>query len=154
MVTQPHILVADDDPMLLRAVSKALTGLGARVTHAESGAELIERLADQGPFDLVVTDVSMSWMSGLQAMYAARIAGLGIPIIVMTALTDERIPAKVQALGGQAVLLRKPFDLSSLKTAVTSLLKSRHPQLGTRALPNTIDATISETSRDDPRANR
>src|SRR5262245_42198686 len=122
MVAHPHVLVADDDSMLLRAVTKALTGLGAHVVQAGSGAELIERLADEGPFDLIVTDVSMPWMSGLEAIHASRLAGLAVPVIVMTALAHEHIPAKVRALGGRAVMLRKPFDLSSLKAAVTSLL--------------------------------
>jgi two-component system cell cycle sensor histidine kinase/response regulator CckA len=135
-------------------VSKALTGLGARVVQAENGAELIERLADEGPFDLVVTDVSMPWMSGLEAMYASRLAGLAVPVIVMTALAHERIPTKVRALGGRAVLLRKPFDLSSLKAAVTLLLNSETPNVRSRALPTPIDAATPGTNRDDQWADR
>jgi CheY-like chemotaxis protein len=154
MVVHPRVLVADDDALLLRAVSKALMGMGARVVQAENGAELIEKLADEGPFDLVVTDVSMPWMSGLEAMYASRIAGLGVPVLVMTALAHERIPERVRALGGRAVLLRKPFDLNSLKAAVTSLLNSEPTNARTRALPTSIDAATSETSRDDQWADR
>ena len=119
------MLVADDDSLLLSTITEALTGLGANVTSASSGAELIEQLADEGPFDLVVTDISMPWMSGLQAMHAVRTAGLGTPLIVMTALQDERIPSQVRALGDNAVLLRKPFDLSQLIAAASPLLARR-----------------------------
>jgi DNA-binding response OmpR family regulator len=137
MLPHPHVLVADDDLPLLAAVADALTNLGADVIRAESGAELIERLADEGPFDLVVTDVSMPWMSGLQAMHAARAAGLGTSVIIMTALHDDRLAAQVQALGRGAILLRKPFELGELETVATRLLapgptdRNGHPSPGT-----------------------
>lgn len=122
MLRHARILVADDDPDVLGAVSDALERLGAQVVRAESGADLIERMADEGPFSLVVTDVSMPWMSGLQAMYSVRTAGVSTPIIVMTALPDERIPAQVLALGNNSVLLRKPFELRELEEAAERLL--------------------------------
>lgn len=128
--THPRILVADDDPGFLASVSEALAGLGAEVVLAESGAELVEQLADQGPFALVITDVAMPWMSGLQAMHSARAIGLGVPIIVMTALTDERIAAQVQVLGVNAILLRKPFELEDLESAVERLLSSEPGRRG------------------------
>lgn len=119
------MLVADDDLLLLSTIAEALTDVGANVTTAGTGAELIEQLASEGPFDLVVTDISMPWMSGLQAMHAIRTAGLGTPLIVMTALQDERIPLQVRALGENAVLLRKPFDLPQLIAAASPLLARR-----------------------------
>src|SRR6187455_2977128 len=108
MLSSVRVLVADDDPQLLDAVSDALTRLDADVVRASSGADLIEQLATAGPFDLVITDVSMPWMSGLQAMRATRTAGLSTAVIVMTALTDPRIPAQVKSLGANAAFLRKP----------------------------------------------
>jgi len=123
----PHVLVlvADDDPQLLDATAEALTAMGADVIRATNGAELIEQLANAGPFDLVVTDVGMPWMSGLEAIRSTRAAGLGTSVIVMTALTDERIPAQVQALGEHTVFLRKPFELTELETAASMLLSAR-----------------------------
>jgi CheY-like chemotaxis protein len=64
MLDGARVLVADDDPLLLATVTDALTHLGAKVTSAASGAELIEQMANEGPFDLVVTDISMPWMNG------------------------------------------------------------------------------------------
>jgi two-component system response regulator TctD len=117
-----RVLVADDDPDSLRTVADALERLGATCARVESGGEMIERMADEGPFALIVTDINMPWMSGTQAMYAVRHAGLTTPVIVMTALTDERIPVDVKRLGAHAVLLRKPFDLGSLETTAERLL--------------------------------
>ena len=69
----------------------------------------------------------MPWMSGLQAVRLVRTVGLGMPIIVTTADGDERVPAQVQALGKNAVLLRKPFELSELESLTTRLLPAWQP---------------------------
>lgn len=125
MMQRARVLVADDDPELLNAVAEALAHLGADVVRADNGAELIEQLANGAPFALIVTDIAMPWMTGLQAMYSARTAGLETAVIVMTALKDERILDQVRALGGNAVLLRKPFDLSELESVASRLLSPR-----------------------------
>jgi CheY-like chemotaxis protein len=124
MFSGVRVLVADDDPQLLEAVCEALTRLDADVVQASSGADLIDQLATAGPFDLVVTDISMPWMSGLQAMRLTRAAGLATSVIVMTGLTDPRITAQVKSLGANAVLLRKPFTLDDLEAAASRLLSA------------------------------
>jgi two-component system KDP operon response regulator KdpE len=124
MFSGVRVLVADDDPQLLEAVSEALTRLDADVVRASSGADLIDQLATAGPFDLVVTDISMPWMSGLQAMRLTRAAGLATSVIVMTGLSDPRITAQVKSLGANAVLLRKPFTLDDLEAAASRLLSA------------------------------
>jgi CheY-like chemotaxis protein len=122
------VLVADDDPQLLEAVCEAFNRMNANVVRASSGADLIEQLATAGPFDLVVTDISMPWMSGLQAMRATRAAGLATPVIVMTALKDNRLAAQVESLGENAVFLRKPFQLSELESAASMLMSGRRSE--------------------------
>ncbi|MCX5746791.1 MAG: response regulator [Proteobacteria bacterium] len=127
-------LVADDDPEMLRMVSEAVEELGVDVTRATTGDELISKLAD-GCFDLVVTDVSMPWMTGLQAMHAARTAGLSIPIVVITALRDAKIAAQVAALGADAILLPKPFGIEQLHAAIRGVLHdARIPPVGRPAV--------------------
>jgi DNA-binding response OmpR family regulator len=123
----PHarILVADDDLALLEAVCESLEQLGAEVVGARNGAELIEQIGEEGPFDLVVTDVAMPWMTGLQVMHSARTAGLATPVVIMTALKEERIDAQVRTLGSDVMLLRKPFALEDLDAVVTTLLLRR-----------------------------
>jgi hypothetical protein len=60
---------------------------------------------------------------------------LGTPLIVMTALPDERIPSQVAALGDNARLLRKPFDLSLLIDAASPLLARRATVANSRSRP-------------------
>jgi len=122
MLTGVRVLVADDDVHLLDAVCEVLARLGASVVRAMNGGDLIEQLATSGPFDLIVTDISMPWMSGLQAIRSMRAAGLPTLVIVMTALSDPRISAQVKSLGGNTVLLRKPFQVSELEAAAHALV--------------------------------
>lgn len=117
------VLVADDNLELLEAIAAALEDSGITVRRATSGVELIQRLAKEGPFDVVLTDISMPWISGLQVIQNARSAGLGSPVVVMTALQDEAIAEKVRALGPGVVLMRKPFELDELLETVATLLK-------------------------------
>jgi len=135
MLESARVLVADDDPLLLPTVAEALAQFGAHVMCASSGDELIEQLANDGPFDLVVTDISMPWMSGLQAIHAVRTAGLGTSVIFITALADERIASQVRALGENALLLRKPFDLPQLVAAASTLLARRPTTDASRTRP-------------------
>jgi CheY-like chemotaxis protein len=114
-------LVADDDPETLQMVAEAVDRFGADVTCAATGGELIEQLPE-ARFDLVITDVSMPWMTGLQAMHSARTAGLSTPIVVMTALRDHKIVEQVRALGHDAILLQKPFGIDELYAAMRSVL--------------------------------
>ncbi|MBL9014369.1 MAG: response regulator, partial [Myxococcales bacterium] len=67
MGVRPRILVADDDAALLDDVASVLESVG-EVTRAASGAELIEHLGEDGPYDLIVTDIAMPWMTGVQAV--------------------------------------------------------------------------------------
>ena len=121
-----RVLVADDDPQLLDVLTQALEQLHARVIQVHDGGELINRLADRNsPCDLIVTDIAMPWMTGLSSMRAVRTAGLGMPVIVITAMRDESIPAEVKALGPNAILLRKPFEIRDLESAVEQLLRER-----------------------------
>ena len=118
----PRALVADDDTDVLAVVSEAIASLGFNVKSVENGGALIDCLASDGPFDLIVTDVSMPWMDSLKTLRSIRTAGVTTPVIVMTALTDEQIPTRVQALGANAILLRKPFGLDELTSAVQRLI--------------------------------
>ncbi len=130
-----RVLAADDDPQLLEAIVASLEQLDVDVVCARNGAEVIDRLADSGPFDLVVTDIAMPWMTGLSSLRAARTAGLGMPVIVITALADKAIPREVKALGANVTLLRKPFELSGLKSVAEKLLAGRSRQLERSSRP-------------------
>ena len=117
-----RILIADDDPEMLELVSNiAKKHLRADVTRAATGHELLDALA-HGSFELIITDISMPWMTGLQVMHSARAAGLPVPVVVMTGLPQSEVSDQVQALGERARLIRKPFSLQELMAAVGEVI--------------------------------
>ena len=75
MKSNQRVLVAEDDLQMLGAVAEAFARRNYDVVRAENGAELVEQLANHGPFDLIVADVSMPWMDGLKALSSMRAPG-------------------------------------------------------------------------------
>lgn len=123
MREKPRILVAEDDFDLLTMIADALEFRGAEVVRAQTGSDLVLSLADEGPFDLVVTDISMPWMDGLRAMRSVRYAGLNVPVIFITGSSEAGLADEIAALGVGAVLLRKPVNLGDLESTVDELLR-------------------------------
>ncbi len=119
-----RVLVADDDEELLESVALELEHLGLEhVVRAQSGAELMDHVANGGPFGLIVTDINMPWMNGLDVMRSMRKAGLITPILLITG--DAGVLAA--GLGEQVLLLRKPFDTAALQSAVNQLVPGLLP---------------------------
>jgi len=83
------ILLADDDPDIRQSTADLLTLHGHAVTQARDGAEALELLA-RGPFDLLLLDLNMPRLNGLEVLVQARERGtLRCPVIVMTGLPAE-----------------------------------------------------------------
>jgi len=120
-MTASRIVIADDDPDSLELLRLALGNPLVEICEATNGAELVQLLAEDGPFDLVVTDIHMPWMEGLQVLHSARAAEVKSPVLVITGLAGTDLQAKVDRLGN-AKLLRKPFGIPELRAAVADLM--------------------------------
>jgi DNA-binding NtrC family response regulator len=118
-----RLLIADDDLEMRSWLRAVLACRGAEVSEVESGAELLRALSEDGPFDLVVTDVRMSWASGVQALAMARTAGMHTPFVVITAYADDAVRTAADALG--AALLEKPFTIEELLDTAQGLVARR-----------------------------
>ena len=79
------VLVVDDDPTQRRLAQAVLEREGYAVVHAESGGEAIDRLIKSGGADVVLLDMVMPGMSGMEALAEIRTAGVTTPVIVLTA---------------------------------------------------------------------
>ncbi len=108
------ILVIDDDPSILEAVSDILTFEGYTVERATNGAEGLELLEHLHP-RLVLLDMRMPVLDGWGFVRALRAQGRTLPIVVMTAAQDARRWAQEIAADGY---LAKPFELPELLDAV------------------------------------
>ncbi len=118
----PRVVVAEDDDDMRAVMCELISGLGVEVAPASSGGDLVRLLTDDGPIDLVVTDVRMPWMTGYNVALSARNSGMRVPIIIVTAFPDDVLAAQVERLGS-AVLLAKPFRPEEL----LSLVRARLP---------------------------
>jgi len=113
------ILVVDDDVQLNRLVKTMFGQLGQdAIDCAESGSEGLQRLAD-GDYELVLLDLNMPTMNGVDFVVELGQKQPGIPCIFVTAAVDEMAQAAMAVAHEAGVnmlgTLRKPFDLEQLE---------------------------------------
>jgi DNA-binding response OmpR family regulator len=127
------VLVVDDEQSVLHAVEMALESDGLEVTTAPDGAQCLQAVAAESP-DLVVLDVSMPVMDGLQALRVLREnpATKGLPVIMLTALDDDIHITKAWTTGVD-FYLTKPFDVDELLLVVQRALAANDTETGETA---------------------
>ena len=114
--TERRVLVVDDDPSVSRLFSRALTAKGFSATVANNGHQALERL-DELIFDVIVSDITMPGMTGIQFLKAVRRKDLDIPIILVTG--DPQIDSAMEAVEyGAFKYLKKPVDPTELQEIV------------------------------------
>ena len=128
-----RILIAEDDPQMLRFVSEALRRAGYLVVEAHSGGDLIRRLTDWvlypdcGPaFDLVISDHRMPGFSGLEVLEGFRSLTAAPPFIMITAFGGDEFADEASRAGARAVL-DKPFLVRDLLELVLNLIGPAQP---------------------------
>jgi DNA-binding response OmpR family regulator len=119
----PHVLLAEDDTRMRQLVAATLRRDGFDVTEAKDGAELLDWIGELclhprngRPVDLIITDIRMPTLSGLNVLTELRWDDCAIPVIMITAFGDEETHAEARRLGAAAVL-DKPFELDDIRAA-------------------------------------
>ncbi len=116
-----RILLCEDDQLIGTMVRLNLEQDGYGVEWQRSGEAALELLTQQR-FDLMLLDIGLPGMSGLDVARASRAAGVGTPIVMLTARDD--LETKVQALdGGADDYLCKPFDMAELLARVRAQIR-------------------------------
>jgi signal transduction histidine kinase/DNA-binding response OmpR family regulator len=120
----PRILVVDDEPYMCDVCTRTLQRGGYQVTATSDPRAAERMLRDDQHFDLLLTDIKMPSMSGLELALIARERDPAIAIIIMTGFaTMENLQQSVQR--GIADFLSKPFELDHLRLAVDQALHKR-----------------------------
>jgi two-component system KDP operon response regulator KdpE len=115
-----RVLVADDEPAIRKVVRDAFEREGHEVVAAIDGQEALERF-EEGRFDLVVTDLAMPRVGGLELVQEIR-RRASVPILILTVLNEER--QKVRLLdAGADDFVTKPFGVAELLARARALLR-------------------------------
>ncbi len=117
------ILVVDDEPAIQDILTWALSAEGYRVATAGSGEEALTRVEEE-EFDIIVTDIVMPGLDGLEVLERSRVLNPRAAVIVMTAYAA--LETAIAALRrGASDYLEKPFSVDLLKDRVQRLLQYR-----------------------------
>jgi DNA-binding response OmpR family regulator len=135
-----RVLLAEDDAAMRTMVADALRRDGHLVRELRSGGELLSELASEllherslEMADLIVSDVRMPGVTGLEVLAGLRHAHWATPFILITAFGDAATHAEAHRLG--AAVFDKPFDLADLRTAVFNLARPSESSAPIRKAP-------------------
>jgi two-component system, NtrC family, response regulator AtoC len=115
-----RILVVDDEVKMRRLLEMSLKNMGHEVVQAADGAQALDSF-DEAPFDLVMTDLNMPRMDGMELLRSLRERGEDVPVIVLTAFGSIETAVEAMKLGASDYIIR-PFEMETVELAVTRAL--------------------------------
>ncbi len=122
------VLVVDDEPAIRRFLRTSLTSQGYQVSEAENGTAALAQIR-RGSNDIVVLDLGLPDINGLDIIEQVRGQGSTLPIIVLSSRTDETGKVKALDLGADDYLT-KPFGIDELLARIRAALRHRLQQEG------------------------
>ena len=120
----PRLLITDDDLALRKAIADVFSGLGVEISLASDGDEAIA-LIDEGEIHLILVDVHMPRVSGLDVMRHVRSRNSLLPCILMSGAVDEWIEREAQQMRVYRVL-SKPIRAVTLRQTVMQGLRDTY----------------------------
>src|SRR5476651_1489872 len=140
-----RILIVDDEPPIRRFLRTALASQEYRVEEAGDGEAALEFLK-RNPVDLVVLDLGLPGMDGLEVVRRLREQGSATPIVILSSRDDEA--GKVAALdAGADDYVSKPFGVEELSARIRAALRHRLQQEGEKPLFRSGDLTMDLVRR-------
>jgi CheY-like chemotaxis protein len=111
-VTQPFVLIVDDNLELAENLAEILSDEGFDCEMADSGEGALELMRTR-TFSLVISDIRMAGMSGIELLRQVNVQAPATPVVLMTAYARDRVMQDA-ALHGAVDVLRKPVDMAAL----------------------------------------
>ena len=119
-----NILIIDDEELIIKSLKKLLEKNGYSVFIAKNGQDALV-MAEEESFDLIVADIRMPGLNGvetIQAIYEDGEKNKKIPVIFITGYADEELKQKAKALKPAAYIF-KPFDTAELVDEIRKVLR-------------------------------
>jgi DNA-binding NtrC family response regulator len=133
---QIRTLVVDDDDLTRDMLREVLAREGHDVTLVADGSEAVHRL-EEGAFDLVISDVQMAKLSGLELLETIARSHPELPLILITAYAEPAVAMDAMSRGA-ADYLTKPIDLAALRATIARALDRRALQRAHRELSREV----------------
>jgi len=139
-MTKRHILIADDDPSIRTLLRTFLESEDYSISEARTGGEVANLLSDGKGIDLLIVDLRMPELSGMDILQRINEQDLGVPVVLMTAFGTSNLAIKAIQLGAYDYIT-KPFELEDVLVAVqrffdyqelTAEVKALRVQVGAR----------------------
>jgi len=103
-----RVLVVDDSLMVRTQVTSVLTAAGFSVHTASDGVEALQKVGELADTKLIVCDVNMPRMSGLEFLEALKEGGVSIPVIMLTSEQQPDMIQRAKALGAKGWIAKPP----------------------------------------------
>jgi two-component system, OmpR family, KDP operon response regulator KdpE len=139
------ILVVDDEPPIRKLLRVGLSTQGYSVSEAPSARVAIELLQSASP-DLILLDLGLPGMSGLELLAKWRADGLDIPVVILSSRTDEAGIVSALELGADDYVT-KPFGMNELVARIRVALRHKFQQQGEKPVFHTGDLTVDLVKR-------
>ncbi len=132
LTDKPRILVVDDELNICRSCAKILSRLDYEVNYALNGYDAL-KMMDADPFDIVVTDLKMSSLGGMEVLRRIKDIYPDTPVIVMTGYASVSSAVEVMKIGALDYL-PKPFTPEELRSIIRQAIAERELRLQNRKL--------------------
>jgi two-component system alkaline phosphatase synthesis response regulator PhoP len=140
------ILVVDDEPAIVQVIRERLTREGFAVHAADTGEAALAAI-DKGPHDLVILDLMLPGMDGLEVLRQLRQTDQDVPVIILTARDDDVDVVVGLELGADDYVV-KPFNPRELAARVRAVLRRRAEALTLAARLADLQAQLPPASAD------
>jgi two-component system, OmpR family, KDP operon response regulator KdpE len=143
--TPLRVLIVDDEPPIRRFLKTSLVAQGYQTLETESGEEALSTLA-KNRIDVVVLDLGLPGMDGLDFLRNIRASGSSVPVIVLSSRTDETGKVKALDLGADDYVT-KPFGIDELLARIRAALRHRLQEQGEKPVFKSGDLSVDLVRR-------